>query len=172
MTDPAANPGDARDYVAITRLQARYADVVNRRAWAELTDLFERGCVIRVDTVTAPAREFDGSIALGEFIGGAIARFDFFEFVILNTVVDVGAGGDADAATGRVFMCEIRRDHDTEQFSTAFGVYHDHYRRVSSATAEWRFARRDYQSLARTEPPGAFAFPHQFDSLVRQEPSP
>ena len=37
MPDPAA---ETVDYVAIQRLQAAYADVVNRRAWPELADLF------------------------------------------------------------------------------------------------------------------------------------
>ncbi len=31
---------DALDYLAITRLQAAYADVVTRRAWRELERLF------------------------------------------------------------------------------------------------------------------------------------
>ncbi|HEY3832567.1 MAG TPA: nuclear transport factor 2 family protein [Acidimicrobiia bacterium] len=165
-TEPGEALDDTRDYVAITRLQAAYADVVNRRAWAELVDLFEATAMIRVDTVTAEAREFSGPLPLGEFIGGAIERFDFFEFVILNTVVAVGDGVDATVATGRVFMCEIRRDHASEEFSIAFGVYHDRYRRGADG---WRFARRDYQSLARTDPPGAFSFPSQFASFVSQE---
>ena len=182
MTDSAAAADDTRDYIAITRLQAAYADVVNRRAWPELVDLFATDAVIRVDTVTAVAREMDGPVALGEFIGGAIERFDFFEFVILNTVVAVGDGGDPSVATGRVFMCEIRRDHASEAFSIAFGVYHDRYQRAGEAPlgaragergwGRWRFARRDYQSLARTEPPGAFSFPSQFADFVRQEPTP
>jgi hypothetical protein len=180
MTDPGAATDDTRDYVAITRLQAAYADVVNRRAWAELVELFDAAALIRVDTVTAEAREFAGPEALGEFIGGAIERFDFFEFVILNTVVAVD-GGDPSFATGRVFMCEIRRDHASEEFSIAFGVYHDRYRRDGAPLgaragergwSRWRFARRDYQSLARTEPPGAFSFPSQFAQFVRQEPQP
>ncbi|HEY1738914.1 MAG TPA: nuclear transport factor 2 family protein, partial [Acidimicrobiia bacterium] len=119
MTDPGAATDDTRDYVAITRLQAAYADVVNRRAWPELADLFETTAVIRVDTVTADAREFAGPVALGEFIGGAIERFDFFEFVILNTVVAVGEAADPSVATARVFMCEIRRDHASAEFSIA-----------------------------------------------------
>ena len=169
MTQPDDAADDSLDYVAITRLQARYADVVNRRAWPELSSLFEPDAVIRVDTVTAPVRELPGPVALGEFIGAAIDRFDFFEFVILNRVIEVGVAGDPDVATGRVFMCEIRRDRSTEAFSVAFGVYHDEYRR---AAARWWFAGRHYQSLARTEPPGAFPFPAVFDQFVREGPQP
>ncbi len=146
MADPASGDLETRGYVAITRLQARYADVVNRRAWPELTAVFEPDAVIRVDTVTAAARELDGPGALGEFIGAAIERFDFFEFVILNSVVNVGTPDGDDHATGRVFMCEIRRERETGAFSVAFGVYHDHYRHTGDS---WRFAGRHYQSLAR-----------------------
>jgi hypothetical protein len=145
------------DYVAITRVQARYADVVNRRAWPELGELFTADAPIRVDTVTAPAHDFVGPVALGEFIGGAIERFDFFEFVILNTVVDVGGDDDPDVATGRVFMCELRRERESGRFTTAFGVYHDRYVRTDG---RWRFARRDYQSLARSGRAEVFPFPH------------
>ncbi len=148
---------EAFDYIAITRVQARYADVVNRRAWAELEELFTPDAMVRVDTVTNPVHEFVGPEALGAFIGGAIERFDFFEFVILNTVVDVGLGGDPDAARGRVFMCELRREAESGRFTTAFGVYLDTYRR---ADGRWRFAHRNYQSLARSGRAEVFAFPH------------
>ncbi len=168
MAQPDATDDDSREYLAITRLQARYADVVNRRAWPELVALFEPAAIVRVDTVTAAAHEFVGPVALGDFIGGAIERFDFFEFVILNRVVAIEPGKSS--ATGRVFMCETRRDRASESFSVAFGVYHDHYRREDGP---WRFAGRHYQSLARTEPPGVFPFPVAFDQfvpLVREEP--
>ena len=171
MTDPAHDEtyDETLDYVAITRLQSRYADVVNRRAWPELDGLFEPAAPIRVDTVTAPARDFSGPGELGAFIGGAIERFDFFEFVILNAVVAVGDHDDRDAATGRVFMCEIRRDRESGSYTIAFGVYHDRYRRSGG---RWTFAQRDYQSLARTEPNEAFPFPSQFAAFVKQESQP
>ncbi|MFO7592107.1 MAG: hypothetical protein R6X23_14650 [Acidimicrobiia bacterium] len=41
MPDPDAERiAEAVDHVAIRRLQSAYADVVSRRAWAELGDLF------------------------------------------------------------------------------------------------------------------------------------
>jgi hypothetical protein len=169
MVNPPYDNDDTADYIAITRLQARYADVVNRRTWPELEELFDAGAPIRVDTVTAPAHDFAGPVELGAFIGGAIERFDFFEFVILNTVVTVGDPTASDTATGRVFMCEIRHDRESAQYTVAFGVYHDRYRRTA---AGWRFAQRDYQSLARTEPNEAFPFPARFVDFTRQEHSP
>jgi hypothetical protein len=134
---------DATAYLAITRLQAAYADVVTRRAWPELEPLFVADCPIHVDTVSMPVIELAGARALGVFVGDAIERFDFFEFVILNTVINVE--GD-DRASGRLYMVELRQDASTGEWSNAFGVYHDAYGFVDGA---WRFVERHYQSLAR-----------------------
>ena len=134
---------DSTAYLAISRLQAAYADVVTRRAWPELEPLFVADCPIHVDTVSNPVIELLGASALGAFVGDAIERFDFFEFVILNTVIDV-AGNDT--ARGRLYMVELRQDAATGEWSNAFGVYHDTYRLVDGA---WRFGERHYQSLAR-----------------------
>jgi hypothetical protein len=147
------------DYVAITRLQAAYADVVNRRVWAELRDLFLPGAPVRVDTVTNAAIDLTGPDEVGVFIGRAIERFEFFEFVILNTRVELSYEGDDDAAFARVFMCELRQDAGNGRSSQAFGVYHDRYRRVDG---RWWFARRDYQSLSRTGRNEVFDFPQEF----------
>jgi hypothetical protein len=144
------------DYVAITRLQAAYADAVTRRAWEDLEDLFLPDAPVTVDTVTNAPIELVGPRAVGAFIGGAIERFEFFEFVILNTRVWIGADGDPDAARARVFMCELRQDAATGHFTQAFGVYHDDYRRADGG---FRFARRRYQSLARTGRNEVFPFP-------------
>ena len=133
---------DALAYLDITRLQCAYADVVTRRSWAELEPLFLPGAPIHVDTVTAPVTELVGAAALGEFIGGAIERFEFFEFVILNTVVRLRANG---VARGRVYMVELRQERATGEWSNAFGVYHDDYAR--GVDGRWRFARRRYDGM-------------------------
>jgi hypothetical protein len=146
---------DALTYLAITRLQAAYADVVTRRAWPELADLFLPDAPIHVDTVTAATHELTGPRELGEFIGAAIERFEFFEFVILNTVVHVSS---PEAARGRLYMVELRQDRDSGRWTNAFGVYHDTYRRLDG---HWRFAERHYQSLARTGRAEVFPFPSQ-----------
>jgi hypothetical protein len=136
--------GAATDaYVAITRLQAAYADVVTRRAWPELDALFAPDASIRVDTITRPVIELVGAPALGEFISTAIARFEFFEFVVLNTVVDVNSDS---TAGGRVYMVEIRQERESGEWSNAFGVYRDRYVEYDG---RWRFSERRYQSLAR-----------------------
>lgn len=142
------------DLVALDRLQSAYADVVNRRAWDELSGLFLADAVVRVDTVTRDAVELVGPRALGDFIGGAVERFAFFEFVRLNAHTDLDEGSDQ--ARCRMFMCEIRRDVGDLAWSIAYGVYHDRYERTPDG---WRFARRDYQSLTRTDGE-VFPFPH------------
>jgi hypothetical protein len=133
------------DIVALGRLLAAYADVVNRRAWPELAELFRPDCAVLLDVVTSPARSLTGPAELGRFIGTAIERYDHFEFVVLNSVFDV----DGDAAAGRMFMCEIRHDASTGQWGTAYGLYQDRYARVGD---RWWFAERRYRSLARRGP--------------------
>jgi hypothetical protein len=172
------------DYVAIRRLQNAYADVVTRRAWAELGDLFLPDAPIEIDTRRGagtgrrgrPVPEetplaastngggrfsFEGPEALGSFIAGAMEQFDFFEFVILSTRIELAVRGDADAADGRMYMSEIRSDVGTGRWNVSFGVYHDCYRRRPDG---WRFARRRYHSLGRTgetRDVDAFPFPHE-----------
>ena len=144
--------------VALWRLQHRYADVVTRRAWTELPELFIPDAPIHLDTVTSPPRTIVGPEALGEMVGTAIERFDHFTFVILNAVVDVDE--QALTATGRIFMCEVRHDTSTDAWQNAHGVYSDRYAFVSDGDGDggaggWRFAERSYRSMARTGPDGA-----------------
>jgi hypothetical protein len=155
VTGDAGGPGarsDTDDVVALARLQARYADVVTRRAWPELHDVFRPDATVVVDTVTSPARTLTGPGELGAFVGGAVERFDHFTFVILNAVVDVGAGGDPDAAEGRMFMCEIRHETARDEWSYAHGVYSDRYAHLDG---RWWFTSRRYRSMARTGPEAA-----------------
>jgi hypothetical protein len=151
---------DALAYIAITRLQSAYADVVTRRAWPELDDLFVPGAPIHVDTVSNPVIEMVGARELGEFVDKAIEHFDFFEFVILSTVVDVV---DDSSARGRLYMVELRQEAETGEWSNAFGVYHDSY---VVHDGRWRFAERHYQSLARkigTDRAAVFPFPETME---------
>jgi hypothetical protein len=149
------------DYVAIRRLQDRYADVVTRNAWPELGDLFLPDAPIEVDLRAGDPMRFTGPTALGEFIAPAIEQFGFFQFVILNSVVDLAPDGDADTATGRMYMSELRTDRDTGAWVTSYGLYRDRYARHDGG---WRFAQRRYCSLARTDTAGAtewFAIPQE-----------
>jgi hypothetical protein len=142
------------DYVAICRLQAAYADAVTRRAWSDLEGLFVPGAPVTVDTVTSDPYEFAGASGIGGFIAGAVERFEFFELVILN--VHVLSGESADAARSRSFTCELRQESANGHWTNAFGVYHDELQRVEG---RWRYARRRYQSIARTGRGEVFPFP-------------
>lgn len=147
---------DTVDYVAITRLQNAYADAVTRREWADFDDMFLPDAPVRVDTVTNAVIELAGPKQTGEFIGAAVERFEFFEFVPLSTRVELRAGDDPDRATARLYICELRQDAASGHATQAFGVYQDEYRRVDG---RWWFAQRYYQSLARSGRGEVFAFP-------------
>lgn len=144
------------DHAAIERLQRAYADVVDRRAWAELPDLFAPGATVELDLVTSPVRTIASPEELAAFIGSAVARFSFFEFVILNAHVELWPDGDRHAASARVFMCELRQDAETGERSDAFGLYRDRYVRTDEG---WRFAHRRYRSMARFPAGDVFPLP-------------
>lgn len=155
---------DTADVVALWRLQATYADIVTRRAWSELASVFTPDVTIEVDTVTSAALHLEGPDGFAAFVGPATDRFDHFEFVILNTVVDVEAS-DREAARGRIFMCEIRREVESSEWSTAYGLYQDRYRRVDG---QWWIAQRRYRSLARTgSNEGVFGIPDGMELFGR-----
>jgi hypothetical protein len=142
-TLPETANSETVDYVAITRLQNAYADAVTRRAWSEFHDMFLADAPVRVDTVTNPVIALTGPQEVGEFVP-------------LSTRVFLQAGGDADRATARLYICELRQDAASGHATQAFGVYQDDYRRVDG---RWWFAARAYQSLARSGRGEVFAFP-------------
>lgn len=135
------------DIVALWRLQHAYADVVTRRAWAELGDLFLPDTPVRIETATGPERLVTGPEAFGQFVAGAIEKYDYFAFVILNSVVDVDE--PPDGARGRFFMTEIRHEPAIDAWHNAYGVYQDRYVRRDG---RWWFAERHYRSMARSGP--------------------
>jgi hypothetical protein len=144
----------ALDELGVRRLQARYGDVVTRRAWAELDPLFLPGCPVTLDLRAGRLVELVGAGEVGEFIAGAVARFEFFEFALLNSVVEVAA--DRAGAHGRLYMWELRQAADGGPWTNAYGVYHDDYTRHEG---RWVFARRRYFSLARTGGGDSEVFP-------------
>jgi hypothetical protein len=145
---------DDLDYVGICRLHAAYADAVTRRAWPDLEALFLPDALVRVDTVTGDPIQAVGASGIGGFIAGAIERFEFFELVILNVHVLPGDGDEH--RRSRAFTCELRQERDSGHWSNAFGVYHDDVRRLDG---RWQYARRRYQSIARTGRAEVFPFP-------------
>lgn len=138
---------DTIDYIAIRRLQDAYADIVSRRAWTELREIFVDDIEVSVDRRSGEPLVFVGPDEIGGFIARQIDHMDFFEFVILNTRVFQNVGGDPDHAIARMYINELR--HEYGRFTHAYGLYRDDYRRLDG---RWWFTRRRYQSLARTGP--------------------
>ncbi|MGI9578511.1 MAG: nuclear transport factor 2 family protein, partial [Microthrixaceae bacterium] len=101
-------------------------------------------------------KNMTGPTAVGAFLDASVARFEFFVFVPVNTVIELYPEGDEDAATARFWMREDRHESEAADhaagWSTAHGVYLDDYRRVDG---RWWFSRRRYRSLARTGPDSA-----------------
>lgn len=140
---------EALDVLAIGRLQSRYGDVITRQAWGELGDLFLPDAPITLDLRRGEPIELVGPVALGEMVAAAVARFEFFEFALLNSVIDVVDPGDAEArtATGRLYMWELRQHATTGRWSNAYGLYEDTYVRRHG---RWVIGARHYSSLARS----------------------
>ena len=132
-----------RSVVAVQRLQAAYGDAVTRRAWQEVVALFTAEASVHIDTRTRPAFTLADPQAIATFIEQSLEGFAFFEFAILNAVVELT--GET-TANGRVYICELRHDHAGE-WTQAYGLYRDRYRR---SDGHWRIADRRYTSWART----------------------
>ncbi len=138
---------DTDAYIALRRLQNRYADIVTRRAWAELSEIFRPDCPLELELGDRSEVQV-GPDAVGAFIGSSIEKFSFFQFVILNTVIEVDDA--AGRAAARMYIHELRQQKDTGRRSDAYGVYHDRFER--DASGRWWFALRRYGSFSRTAP--------------------
>lgn len=137
------------DQFAIGRLQAAYGDAVTRRAWDEVPGMFVPECPVHLDLRDGRSHTIAGGEAMADFIAASIERFEFFEFALLNSVVDILPTGDE--ATGRLYMWELRHEAGTDRWSNAYGLYRDRYR---CHDGRWLFAERRYSSLARSAPDG------------------
>ena len=145
----SARLAETVEYVAIRRLQNAYADIVTRQAWTELADVMHPDCELALD-LGDRSMTIEGPDAIGAFIGTQLEQFSFFEFVILNTVIDVGPTGST--ATARMYMQELRQNVSDGRRTNAFGVYHD--KMVRNAEGDWRFLTRRYGSYSRTDAVG------------------
>jgi hypothetical protein len=154
MTDDAIQ--ETVDLVAVGRLQQAYADVITRRDWPALGDLFTPDATVDLDLVTRPPRQIVGPDELGRFVASAIERFEHFQFVVLTSHVDLWPGGDRQAASARVFMAELRQVTDAAGRDDAHGLYRDLYVKVDG---RWRIAARRYRSMARFPSGDVFPLP-------------
>lgn len=122
---------------------------MTRQAWSELEEMFLPDCPLRLDLHTGSMIEKIGPVEIGSFISTSIERFEFFAFTVQNAVVDVAA--DHVHASGRIYIQELRQEREGHRWTTAYGLYRDTYRNDQE---RWRFASRDYSTLARTAPAG------------------
>lgn len=150
MTDDRLGVDDTADYLAIRRLQNRYADIVTRRAWAELHELMAPSCTLDLDLGDRQLA-FDGPDAIGAFIDESIQRFSFFHFVPLNTVIDIDVA--AGRAGARLWMVELRQNTADGRRTDAYGLYRDQLERDDGG--RWRLTARRYSSFSRTADPDA-----------------
>jgi len=132
------------DYIAIQRVHASYADIVTRRAWSELHNVMLPSCSLNL---SLGDREFsvEGPAAIGAFIGEQLQQFSFFEFIILNSVIQIDDHGSR--AGARMYMQEARQNVSDGRRTDAFGVYHD---RLEKHDGKWWLAKRLYGSYSRT----------------------
>ena len=134
---------EASTYVAITQLHAAYADVVARMAWSELGDLMVADARFTFDLGEGPAIELVGPEAVGQFGSRATDSFTFYSYQPLNTVLtQVGLG----EATGRFYALEVALIRGSDAWLEIYGAYDDEY---VERDGSWRFARRDFRTLAR-----------------------
>ena len=132
------------DYIAIRRLQDAYADVVSRRAFGELHDLFLPAAPVMIE-LPGGTREVVGPGDFGRYVEKRIAGLEFFQFVILNAVVELAVDGDPDRARARIHMCELRQDRADGRSTVLYGLYRDDYARLDG---RWWFAHRRFSPLA------------------------
>jgi len=138
--------GEMADFIAIQRLQASYADIVTRRQWPELEQIFVPDATVTIDVLEGTPFVLRTPGGIGEFIRTSIERFEFFEFVILNSVIEFGPPGSGHA-TARMYMAELRQSREGGRRSTAFGLYRDSYIKHGD---DWLMEERHYRSAART----------------------
>ncbi len=147
---------DTIDHSEILRLQDAYADVVSRRQWNELSEIFLPDLVLELDLRDNTLR-LTGPQEIGDFIARSVTQFEFFQFAILGRRVLLHSRGDPNRATARMYMTELRQTPQGH-WSQVYGVYHDQFTRVGD---RWWFANRTYHSLARNNQPATiFEFPH------------
>ncbi len=150
---------DAVDHSEIRRLQDAYADIVSRRAWSDLSEVFLPDTVLDLD-LRESTIHLVGPQTIGEFIDRSVSQFEFFQFGIIGTRIKLRPAGIADTASARMYMTELRQT-PSGHWSQIYGVYHD---RLIRSNDQWWFSHRTYHSLARNNLPATvFQFPHHMN---------
>lgn len=136
------SPLDPADRVALADLVATYAEAVDRRDFARLTDVFVPDCVL--DTGTARREGIDAVVAAMD----GLRRYTATSHMVGQQLIE----GGPDEATG-VVRCTAHhlRDHGDRRTDRVMHIrYHDDYVRTA---AGWRIARRRLDVLWTDESP-------------------
>jgi hypothetical protein len=76
------------DFVAIQRLQASYADIVTRRQWAELEQVFVPDATVTIDVMEGNPFVLRTPAGIGEFIGRRSTAFGLYRDTYVKRVDD------------------------------------------------------------------------------------
>ena len=126
------------DRLELQDLVTRYADIIDRKAFAELSTIFTNNAVIDYEATGAPKCSVQEMVA---FLNEAMSLFPNHQHLVSNTQFKV----NADAATGRV-MCfnpmEMAVEGGTQTF--ILGIWYvDEFARVDD---RWLFASRKQEA--------------------------
>jgi hypothetical protein len=137
----------ADDHLAIGDLYSAYADLMSRRAYAELAEIFLPDTAVVVE-LPSHTREIRGPEAFGEFVAQRIAHLAFFQFVNLNVLVDLAGDEPHDRASARLHFCELHHDAADGGMRVLHGLYQDGFAKRDD---RWWFVRRRFTPLAVVE---------------------
>jgi hypothetical protein len=130
------------DLVAIDQLLRRYGDIATRRAWDEFGEIILPDAPMQFVRSTGDPLEFTGPDAVADLGKQAMADFDFYLYVPLNSVATVAGDG---TATGRVYSHEVATTSAGEMVHV-YGRYDDRYVKDDG---RWMIAARRYETLLR-----------------------
>lgn len=131
---------DTADLVAIDQLIRRYADISSRRAWDEFGEIILADAPLRFVRSTGDDLELTGPQGVAQLGQSAMADFEVYVYVPLNSVVDTIEG---DRATGRAYSQEVATNTEG-RWITFYGVYEDEYERRDG---RWFIAARRYRTI-------------------------
>ena len=120
---------------------------MSRRAFGELRELFRPAAPVLIE-LPGGTREVIGPDDFGRFVEKRIGDLAFFQFVILNSVVE-HASTATPPAPARIHMCELRQDarrRSSSPCSTACTATS-----TRGSDGRWWFAHRRFSPLAVTQ---------------------
>ena len=122
------------DRVQIEALRGEATDAAMMRDYDRAASLFTPDAVVRIPHIGAELAGREEILAGGTRLQGLL---DYF----VQTTHPGSIQLDGDAASGRVYICELIRFRDGRS-ELNYAIYHDRYRRTSDG---WKFTERVYE---------------------------